>query len=212
MMVCHARRSTTQMWVWRKHEKCAKRQLYPFAHTPVPNYGNFSRSCTLSGNCRENFGTHVTLLIQSLRVQGLSCCYFRFQKSRRQWQWRAEECDSPPRPLPACRGRRSETRTGRRPGPPLQISLPYSYTTTLLQYTVYCSSVTKPKKTQNSKPTPYTVQYFCMSRKATAVATQVCQKHCIQYTKYTVAQQYLLFHVMKEYRVYCALFKVEPAK
>ena len=32
-VVCHAGRSTAQLWVWRKHEKCAKRQLYPFAHT-----------------------------------------------------------------------------------------------------------------------------------------------------------------------------------
>ena len=30
-VVCHAGRSTAQMWVWRKHEKCAKQKLYPFA-------------------------------------------------------------------------------------------------------------------------------------------------------------------------------------
>ena len=30
-VVCHAGRSTAQMWVWRKHEKCAKQQLCPFA-------------------------------------------------------------------------------------------------------------------------------------------------------------------------------------
>ena len=32
-VVCHAGRSTAQMWVWRKHEKCAKQQLYPFARS-----------------------------------------------------------------------------------------------------------------------------------------------------------------------------------
>ena len=31
-VVCHAGRSTAQMWVWRKHEKYAKQELYPFAH------------------------------------------------------------------------------------------------------------------------------------------------------------------------------------
>ena len=86
--------STFLLPMGKSYEKCAKRQPYPFDHTFLPNYGNFSRKLHF-----EWVSTLVTLLIQPLWVQGLSCCYFHSQTIRRWWQWRAEECDSPPRRL-----------------------------------------------------------------------------------------------------------------
>ena len=66
--------------VWAHYSTKTVFQLPPTCRGRVRNSGHFFRSCTLSGNCRKYFRTHVTLLIQSLWVQGLSCCYFRFQK------------------------------------------------------------------------------------------------------------------------------------
>ena len=117
-VVCKAGRSIVQSWVWRKHEKYS---FSPCPHPPpcqiitamFPEKLHFEWELQgkLWHTCYTTYTTPVGARVKLL--------LFSFsKKSAVWWQWRAEECDSPPRPLTACRGRLSETRT-----PPLHTVL-----------------------------------------------------------------------------------------